>query len=33
MQITDALQRAGSDVSVLHPVQILEEALRTMSKK
>ncbi len=27
MQITDALQRAGSDVDVLHPVQILEEAL------
>jgi glycolate dehydrogenase iron-sulfur subunit len=33
MQITDALHRAGSDVSVLHPVQILEEALRTTSKK
>ncbi len=27
MQITDALRRAGSDVSVLHPVQVLEEAL------
>ena len=27
MQITDALQRAGSDVAVLHPVQVLEEAL------
>jgi len=27
MQITDALQRAGSDVVVLHPVQVLGEAL------
>lgn len=27
MQIADALQRAGSDVSVLHPVQILELAM------
>jgi glycolate oxidase iron-sulfur subunit len=27
MQITDALRRTGSDVKVLHPVQILEEAL------
>lgn len=27
MQITDALRRAGSDVVVLHPVQVLEEAL------
>jgi glycolate dehydrogenase iron-sulfur subunit len=27
MQITDALRRAGSDVTVVHPIQILEEAL------
>lgn len=27
MQITDALRRAGSDVMVLHPVQVLAEAL------
>jgi glycolate oxidase iron-sulfur subunit len=27
MQISDALRRAGSDVTVLHPVQVLEEAL------
>jgi glycolate oxidase iron-sulfur subunit len=27
MQITDVLRRAGSEVEVLHPVQILEEAL------
>jgi glycolate oxidase iron-sulfur subunit len=29
MQITDALRRAGSDVAVLHPVQVLEEAMRS----
>jgi glycolate oxidase iron-sulfur subunit len=27
MQITDALRRAGSDVAVLHPVQVLEIAM------
>jgi glycolate oxidase iron-sulfur subunit len=27
MQLTDALRRAGSDVTVLHPVQILEAAI------
>ena len=29
MQIADALRRTGSDVAVLHPVQILEEAMKS----
>ncbi len=33
MQITDALCRAGSEVAVLHPIQILEEALECGIKK
>jgi glycolate oxidase iron-sulfur subunit len=27
MQITDALRRRGSEIGVVHPVQLLEEAL------
>jgi glycolate oxidase iron-sulfur subunit len=27
MQITDALKRQGSEIGVVHPVQLLEEAL------
>jgi Fe-S oxidoreductase len=27
MQITDALERHGSEIGVVHPVQLLEEAL------
>ena len=29
MQIADALRRTGSDVAVFHPVQILEEAMKS----
>jgi ferritin-like metal-binding protein YciE len=28
MQITDALRRAGSDIGVVHTVQVLEAALQ-----
>jgi Fe-S oxidoreductase len=27
MQITDALKRHGSEIGVVHPVQLLEEAI------
>jgi glycolate oxidase iron-sulfur subunit len=33
MQITEALRRAGSDISVVHTVQILEEALVSAEQK
>jgi len=32
MQITDALRRCGSEIGVVHPVQLLEEALSVMDE-